>query len=215
MKKGSTMKKGRGHLITFEGIDGSGKSTQAELLNRFFLENGKTSHVFREPGGTVVGEKIRSILLDSSLTDMKPLSELFLYLAARVQITMQCIIPALDRGEIVLMDRFADSSVAYQGFARSLGADIVQQLNKIATCGVIPDMTFIIDCDPKNALERYSSEPDRLESEGISFMERVREGFLYLSSLDKKRYILIDGDKPVNHVQQQILTVIRKRMALT
>lgn len=204
----------KGYLITFEGIDGCGKTTQAELLKTYLAGCGYSSHIFREPGSTVVGEKIRSLLLDSSNTDMEPLAELFLYLAARVQITRLVIKPALDNGDIVIMDRYSDSTVAYQGFARFIGREITQQLNVIATSGITPDLTFIIDCSPETALSRFPGRPDRLESEGISFMYRVREGFLSLSAAEPERCVLIDGDQPVDEIRSRILSVVRERLKI-
>ncbi|MFC1608265.1 dTMP kinase [Candidatus Latescibacterota bacterium] len=194
----------KGYLITLEGIDGCGKTTQAERLFAVLADRGLSSHLFREPGGTVIGEKIRSILLDPSLTEMHPLAELFLYLAARVQITDELIRPSLEHGDIVVMDRYSDSTVAYQGYARGIGSDTVSNVNAIATMGLRPDVTFIIDCDPVLAMSRVSSEPDRLESEGLVFMERVREGFLELAKQDPKRYVIIDGSKSIELVGADI-----------
>ena len=201
-----------GYLITFEGIDGCGKTTQAELLYKHLIDSGCSSHIFREPGGTVVGEKIRSILLDSANNDMEPLAELFLYLAARVQITHRRIRPALENGDIVIMDRYSDSTVAYQGFARNIGRDVTQRLNGIATFGIVPDLTFIIDCTPEIALLRFSGRPDRLESEGVSFMYRVREGFLFIAAAFPERCVLIDGEQPVGDISSRILSVVRERL---
>ena len=201
----------RGFLITFEGIDGSGKTTQAVLLHDFLQQHGYTAHLLREPGGTRIGERIRSILLDSTLTEMKPYAELFLYLAARVQICSQHIVPALDRGDIVVMDRFFDSSTAYQGYARGLGFETVEHLNSIATGGVVPDITFFIDCDPVIALGRVSSEPDRLEAEGLSFMNNVREGFSNLCSLHNNRFFLVDGELSVSDMHEKIKAELQRR----
>ncbi|MBN1291243.1 MAG: dTMP kinase [Candidatus Latescibacteria bacterium] len=204
----------KGFLITFEGIDGSGKTTQAELLYKYLINQGYIVQLLREPGGTLIGERIRSILLDSSLTEMKPYTELFLYLAARVQICFQHISPALDRGEIVVMDRFFDSSTAYQGFARGLGSETVEYLNSIATGGIIPDVTFFIDCDPEIALARISAYPDRLESEGITFMSRVRDGFLKLCALHSTRFIRINGELSIPDMQALIVNEVLERFSI-
>ena len=204
LEKRESIVQSKGYLITLEGIDGCGKTTQAERLCAVLKDRGLTSHLFREPGGTVIGEKIRSILLDPSLTEMNPLTELFLYLAARVQITDELIRPSLENGDIVVMDRYSDSTIAYQGYARGIGSDTVSSANTIATMGLIPDVTFIIDCDPGLAMSRTSSEPDRLEAEGQAFMERVREGFLQLAKLDPERYVIIDGSKPIDGVEADI-----------
>jgi len=205
----------KGYLITFEGIDGSGKTTQAVLLHKRLRSLGRTVHLLREPGGTEIGEKIRSILLDASHTDMSPYTELFLYLAARSQITASFIIPALTRGEDIIMDRYTDSTVAYQGYARGLGIDETVMLNKIATQGLIPDVTFIIDCDPSTAFLRITSKPDRLESEGIDFMRNVREGFFEIYNRDKNRVVLCDGNRGINEIEQDILLHIKKKFGFT
>ncbi|MCE5252446.1 dTMP kinase [bacterium] len=201
----------KGHLISFEGIDGSGKTTQAELLYNRILNLGHTAHLFREPGGTPVGERIRSILLDASHSDMMPLAELFLYLAARVQITSRRIAPALGDGAFVIMDRYIDSSAAYQGYARGLGVDLVHHLNSIATGGLVPDITFFIDCDPLTALSRVSPTPDRLESEGLVFMERVRDGFRCLCQSFEDRFVLVDGNRSVKEIEETVFDEIRRR----
>jgi len=204
----------KGYLITFEGIDGSGKTTQAFLLHKRILSSGHNVHLLREPGGTVIGENIRSILLDKSFSDMSPQAELFLYLAARSQITSTVIIPALSRGEHVIMDRYIDSTVSYQGYARGLGIDEMIRLNKIATNGLVPDITFVIDCDTDIALQRIKSKPDRLESEGIDFMRKVREGFIKLHDYDKQRIIICDGNREIDEVENEVLYHFRKKFSL-
>ncbi|MDP2984235.1 MAG: dTMP kinase [Candidatus Latescibacter sp.] len=194
----------KGLLITFEGIDGSGKSTQALLLQKRLETHGYPVRLYREPGGTAIGEKIRSILLDNGHSDMFPLTELFLYLAARAQITAQWIVPSLNDGFIVLMDRYIDSTIAYQGYARGLGIERLRELNLIATGGLLPDMTFVIDCNPLVALTRHTSLPDRLEVEGVEFMNRVREGFLLLGGEEPERVIIIDGARGVSVIEEEI-----------
>ena len=204
----------KGYLITFEGIDGSGKTTQAVLFHKRLLSSGHNAHLLREPGGTIIGEKIRSILLDTSFSDMSSQAELFLYLAARSQITSKVIIPALTHGEQVIMDRYIDSTVAYQGYARGLGVDEMIRLNKIATMGLIPDITFIIDCDPDIAFQRIGSKPDRLESEGTNFMLKVREGFIKLQDYDKQRIIICDGNRKISEIENDILFHFKKKFNL-
>ncbi len=196
----------KGRLITFEGIDGSGKSTQASLLAESLRLRGLTVHFLREPGGTAVGERIREVLLDRSHSEMTPFAELFLYLAARAQITGEIILPALDRGEVVVMDRYLDSSVAYQGAARGLGVDLVMGLNSVAAYGLVPDRTYLVDCDPKTALSRTSATPDRLESEGKAFMSKVREGFLSISRSEPARVMVLDGSLPIGDLAERILS---------
>ena len=200
----------KGCLITFEGIDGSGKSTQARLLKEYLLSEGYKVQLLREPGGTEIGERIRSVLLDKTHADMSYYTELFLYLAARAQITSQIIVPALDRGELVIMDRFMDSTTAYQGYARGLGMDEMKSLNLTATGGLVPNITFFVDCDPALAFSRVNRSFDRLESEGLDFMKKVRAGFLKLCENEKERMICIDGGREIevikldiqNHVKQ-------------
>ena len=204
----------KGYLITFEGIDGSGKTTQADLLYKRLLSLGRKVNLLREPGGTKIGEKIRSILLDISLSGMSPHTELFLYLSARSQITSSVISPALKLGEDVIMDRYIDSTVAYQGYARGLGIEETLMLNKIATQGLLPDVTFMIDCNPSIALKRINAKPDRLESEGISFMKKVREGFLEVHKYDKDRIILCDGNREINEIQKDVFNHLKKKIKI-
>jgi len=198
----------KGRLITFEGIDGSGKTTQASLLQAKLRSLGFSVSLHREPGGTFIGERIRSVLLDTAHSDMLPFTELFLYLAARSQITGSVILPALNSGETVIMDRFIDSSVAYQGYSRCLGFDLVHDLNLAATGGLIPDLTFVFDCDPDIAFARSASAPDRLESEGISFMRRVREGFLLIARHDPARVRVINGELPVSEIADIVFSSV-------
>ena len=194
----------KGYLITFEGIDGSGKSTQARLFQKYLRSLGRSSILLREPGGTDIGEKIRTLLADKNHSDMSPFAELFLFLAARAQITSTVIEPALEQGDDVIMDRFLDSTTAYQGYARNLGIEETAYLNLLATGGLFPDITFVIDCDPLTALSRVGVEPDRLESEGIEFMKKVREGFIKLCVTDPDRLKLIDGSGEIDVVRADI-----------
>jgi dTMP kinase len=195
----------KGRLITLEGIDGSGKSTQATLLADALRSRGYTVHFLREPGGTVVGERIRDVLLDRAHAEMTPLAELFLYLAARAQITGEIIIPALQRGDVVVMDRYLDSSVAYQGAARGLGVYLVGGLNSVAAQGLVPDRTYLVDLDPELAFSRSSTTPDRLESEGMAFMARVREGFLSIARNEHPRVLVLDGSRSIEDISGAIL----------
>ncbi len=205
----------RGYLITFEGIDGSGKSTQANRIRTRLCNAGRTAILVREPGGTEIGEKIRSLLLDSAHTDMSPYTELFLYLAARAQITAQVIVPALYRGEDVILDRYIDSTVAYQGFGRGLGAEDMIRLNHIATGGLVPDKTIVIDCDSETAMGRISGTPDRLESEGIEFMKTVRAGFLTLWKRDPERITVCDGLRGIDDIEREIVTRLREDLGIS
>jgi dTMP kinase len=190
----------KGRLITFEGIDGCGKTTQANLLLEKLCSLGVSVSLHREPGGTAIGERIRSVLLDTAHSDMFPFTELFLYLAARAQLTFSVIHPALNSGKTVIMDRFTDSSVAYQGYARGLGFDLVRDLNLAATGGLSPDLTFVLDCNLETASARSASSPDRLESEGIAFMRRVREGYLLIAECEPERVRIVDGELSVSEI---------------
>jgi dTMP kinase len=201
----------RGILITFEGIDGSGKSTQARMLFDWLVSTGKTVHLLREPGGTPLGEVIRAALLDRSNTGMTPESELFLYLAARAQLTATVIRPILERGEQVILDRFIDSTSAYQGFARGLGYERIAEMNRFATGGTEPDLTFLIDIDPARSLTRLKGEPDRLEAEGLSFMSRVREGYLDVARRETNRMVVVDGSRSIGEIHSLIVAELARR----
>ena len=196
----------KGLFITFEGIDGCGKSTQFELLKDHVQKEGKDILVVREPGGTVIGEKIREILLNKKNDSMVPMAELFLFEAARAQITEEKIRPALEAGTIVLCDRFFDSTYAYQGYARNLGSDVVGTLNNYATSGLEPDITFLIDVPVEVALQRRgirNEADDRMEALGVKFQEDVRKG--YLEAAGKfKRIKVIDGNGTPESIFEEI-----------
>ncbi|MFC1511569.1 dTMP kinase [Candidatus Latescibacterota bacterium] len=201
----------KGRLITFEGIDGCGKTTQAIMLTNFFLCRDVPVRLLREPGDTPLGEHIRTVLLDRANADMSPQSELFLYLAARSQLTATVIKPSLERGELVILDRFIDSTAAYQGYARGFGFNRVRSLNLLATGGLVPDLTFFIDIDPDIALGRFEGERDRLESEGLSFMKRVREGYHKIACREKERMVICKGDRPIDKIHWEVISwVVRK-----
>ena len=188
----------KGLFITFEGIDGCGKSTQLELLKEDFRKEGLDFIEVREPGGTAVGEKIRNILLDRQNDSMTRMAELLLFEAARAQITEEVIIPALESGKHVICDRFYDSTSAYQGYANKMGRDLTDFLNVKATSGVSPDLTFLLDIDPSTAYERRTGrdgEEDRIEMMGLSYQEKVREGYIELSKEEDKRIRVIDATK--------------------
>lgn len=203
----------RGYLISFEGIDGSGKSTQARLLTEYIRGKGRVVHLLREPGGTAIGERIRGLLLDILHADMCPHTELFLYLAARAQITSAVIKPALSKGEIVIMDRYIDSTTAYQGYARDLGLDAMKGLNAVATGGLVPDITFLVDCDPSLAMTRLSGAPDRLEAEGIAFMNKVREGFLKIQTIENDRIAIVDGARSIESISEDIIKILAGKLS--
>ena len=179
------MARKNGLFISLEGGEGSGKSTQGRLIKRYLVQKGYQVITTIEPGGTEIGNQIRDILLSPSNKKMIPLTELFLYLSSRAQIVQEIIQPALTQGKAVLCDRYADSSVAYQGVGRKLGVDRVKRFNSIATTGLEPDLTFFFDIDPKLGLSRRAKSArgkmDRLEKERLAFHHRVRKGYLALA----------------------------------
>ena len=186
----------KGIFITFEGIDGCGKSTQCEMLKDYLKEYGKEFIFVREPGGTEIGERIREILLDKKNTQMTARTELLLFEAARAQITDEVIKPALEDGKIVICDRFFDSSSAYQGMARGMGMDFVANLNMAATGGLKPDVTFFFDISAEEALVRRGKRgeaSDRIELAGLKFQEDVRQGYLELAASSGGRIVTIDA----------------------
>jgi len=196
----------RGLFISFEGGDGSGKTTQIKLLREYISGKGVEVVTVREPGGVPVSEKIREIILDNRNTDMDNITEMLLYAASRAQLVSQVIIPALDSGKCVICDRFVDSSYVYQGIARGLGIDAVKTVNDIATKKLLPDITFFIDVEPKDALERRlsNSEPDRLEREDISFHCKVHQGYIRIAGMFPERIKRIDGSLSKDEVFLQI-----------
>ena len=199
----------KGLFITFEGIEGSGKTTQAERAFEAVKLGGHDCMFTREPGGTEVSEKIRSILLDETNSEMTPLCELFLYLASRSQNVSQTIKPALEKGNIVIADRFSDSTVAYQGGGRGLDKEMIRTLNDLATDGLKPDLTILVDIDPAKGLGRSESK-DRIEMESITFHRRVRREFLKIAEEKPKRVTTVDGDADSDLIHEQIMTIIRQ-----
>ena len=202
-----------GILITLEGGDGTGKSTQARMLADHFEACGRTVLHVHEPGGTELGEKIRALLLDRAQRDMAPLAELLLYEAARAQVMTEAIEPALSRGTIVICDRFTDSTLAYQGYGRELGPDLVRYLNDLACAKRVPDRTLLLQLDPRLARERVISRSadgkgDRMESAGAAFHDRTRQGFLEIAAHDAQRVRIIDADGTASEVHRRVLASI-------
>jgi len=196
----------KGLLVTFEGIDGCGKSTQVTALKDSLEEKGTKVIVIREPGATPIGEKIRSILLDKANFVMSSETEVLLYEAARAQIVQEVIRPALFAGNVVICDRFYDSSVAYQGYARGLALESIDSLNRFATGGLEPDLTFLLDLPAQAAWERMNireGSHDRLEIEGLGFMEKVRAGYLELAG-KHARIIKLDAMSPATVLAEYI-----------
>ena len=190
------------HYIALEGVDGSGKSTVAAALAERLEAEGTKVIVVREPGGTALGEVVRGLLLDSeSLDDW---AEVFLFAAQRAELAAELVKPALDAGTWVISDRTYYSSMAYQGNARGLGVDRVREINELGLRGVVPDLVFVLDVDPKQALRRQD-RPDRIGRESAVFQSRVREGYLALAAADPERVIVLDGSADVGEMVDSIL----------
>jgi dTMP kinase len=199
-----------GFFITFEGADGSGKTTQLARLAAWCREQGYQVTLTREPGGTPTAERIRSLVLEPGLTiDTK--TEALLYLAARAEHVAQVIKPALEAGQIVLCDRFADSTLVYQGLTRGLGLETMTQLNAFAAGGIKPQLTFVLDGAPELLAERRAKRgvEDRFELEGLEFQQQVRAGFLTLAQAEPERIKLIEALRPVDDVTEAILQQVK------
>lgn len=193
-----------GLLISFEGIDGAGKTTQLVTLRAWLEERGMEVVTLREPGGTAVSESIRTLLLDVR-NHIDPMAEALLYAAARAQLVSEMIRPALDRGVVVLADRFIDSTIAYQGYGRGLDLTALEQLNRLAARGLEPDLTILLDIPATKAFDRrQGTTPDRLESEGLEFQSRVRDGYLILSR-QQERIRVVDGTLPTVEVSREVI----------
>ena len=200
-----------GSLITFEGIDGSGKSTQIQMLEHEFNKLGVEYKTFREPGGTELSEKIRAILLDKENIELISTAESLLFAAARAQLTAEQIKPAIEKGEFVICDRFTDSTIAYQGYGRGLDIKQLEEINYIATDGLTPDITFILDIKPEAAAVRMEAEAsDRMEETGVDFFRRIRGGYRQIKEQNPNRYRLINGEQSPENVFKEIKEIIMK-----
>lgn len=194
----------RGLFITFEGTDGTGKSTQIEFAREYFESRGFNVLMSREPGGTSISEKLRDILLDKANGEMSPVTEMMIYAASRAQLVSEVIIPAVNDGTVVICDRFVDSSVAYQAFGRGLG-DMVADVNSYATTGLAPDITFFMDIDPEVGRSRIAGgELDRLEQEKSDFFRRVYDGYKSIAASDPDRVKTIDASGTIEEVRAAI-----------
>lgn len=207
--------KGRGVFITLEGIDGTGKSTQLRLLHRYLRKQGFDPLLTREPGGTKVGEQIRRILLATNSTKLAPVAELALMYAARAQHIEEIIRPALEQGKVVLSDRFNDASFAYQGYGHKLGTEMVQALDQIVCGDTQPDLTLLLDLNPKAALARAgwreaqrNSRFARFEAKGLAFHQRVRAGYLAIARRAKNRVKIIEAAQPAETIQAEIRSLV-------
>jgi dTMP kinase len=204
-----------GIFITLEGIDGTGKSTHARRLAAYLHKRGIATLVTREPGGTKVGEQIRRLLLNPKITRMSSLAELTLMYAAREQHLEEVVRPALARGHVVISDRYNDASFAYQGYGRMLGAKTVRDLDRVICGRTQPDLTLLLDLDPRTALgrarkrnTRQRMKHTRFENDGLKFQKRVRTGYLALARQQPRRMKLIDADRPVAAIQTEIRKIV-------
>jgi dTMP kinase len=194
-------------FVTFEGLDGSGKTTQAAILAESLREDGVDVVATREPGGTPLGEQIRDLVLHGD--HVAPWAEAALYAASRAQHVDQVIRPALDRGATVVCDRYVDSSVAYQGVGRGLGLEEVLALNLVVVGGLLPDRTVLVEIDAETAAERVGSSGDRIERDGIALWRRVADAYRALAEGDPERYVVVDGRRPVAEVAKEIRDRLR------
>jgi dTMP kinase len=200
---------GRGLFITFEGADGCGKTTQIELLDKYLREQGQKTLLTREPGAKGLGVKLREILLNYD-GEVSPQCESFLFLADRAQ-HVDCIIkPAINEGKIVLCDRHTDSTVAYQGYGRGLNLDRINMLNEIATGGLKPDLTIVFDIDVKTSMLRVGKEKDRMESAGVEFFNKVRQGYLAIAKNEPERVKVINSSDTIENIHKQVVELIKK-----
>ena len=209
----------RGKLITFEGIDGCGKTTQMRLLGQYLTERSVAVVPTREPGGTELGRKVRSALLDGGAGSVEPLAELLLYAADRAQHVRRVILPALSLGKVVLSDRFYDATTVYQGYARGFDLHLVNQLNELATGGLKPDLTLLFDLDVETGLKRTrrrgdetgmtEAGPDRLDQEPVEFHERVRKAYLEIAALEPQRFRIISSGGPIEKTFELMIEEVR------
>lgn len=199
----------KGLFITLEGADGCGKTTQLNLLKEYLTNRGYEIVVTREPGGKGLGEKLREILLnyDGEVSDR---CEAFLYLADRAQNIDTIIKPAINSGKIVLCDRHTDSSVAYQGYGREQNIENINMLNELAVNGVHPDLTIVFDIDTETSMERVGAEKDRLESAGIEFHKRVRNGYLEIAKKNPQRIKVVDASQTIEDVQRDVIKIVEE-----
>ena len=210
-------------FITFEGGDGTGKSTQIKALERHLAARGRSFVSTREPGGTPLGKLIRQALLEVGKQPIGSPTELFLYLADRAQHVQDVILPALDSAKIVLCDRYTDSTLAYQGYGRGIDLKVLRELNRIADRGVRPDLTLLFDCPVELGLSRTAKRlaeedagagrEDRFEREKLEFHEKVRAGFLELARAEPERFRIIDASRPMVEVTREIKSVIDRELA--
>lgn len=207
----------QGRFITFEGLDGSGKSTHAQLTADYLRTQGHDVLLTREPGGTPLAEEIRRVILTPTVEKLAPLTEILLYAASRAQHVGGVIKPALAAGKVVICDRFVDSSIAYQGYGLGYEPQQVRQVNQLAVGGLTPDLTFFIDVDTRQALERIKdrqasqSAADRIESRELAFHQRVRDGFIQLAKSEKRFVRIFSVARSVDAIQEELMAILYAR----
>jgi len=215
------MKNKKGIFITFEGPEGSGKTTQANLLIKYFKKMGREVIYTREPGGTKISEQIRNILLDKKNKEMDKYTELLLYIASRRQLITEKIEKELKDGKVVICDRFIDASLAYQGYGRGIDLNFIKELNNLATNGRKPDITFLMDIEvtegltkTKNIDKKHSKkgEMDRIEAENIKFHQRVRNGYIKIMREEPERIYLIKVNKSIEEIHKKIVSLIEQKI---
>lgn len=192
-------------FFSFDGTDGVGKSTQIELFKQWLLDSGHDVLLCRDPGSTVLGERLRDLLLDKHDIAIDRRSEMFLYMTARTQMVEEIIKPAMAEGKTVICDRYLLANIVYQGYAGGLEAEMIRQVGVVATDGVLPDLTILLDMDVRNARGRMDRELDRIESQGVSYMEKVRQGFLSEAALYPDTMKVVDADRDIDTIHREIL----------
>lgn len=198
----------KGKFITFEGSEGSGKSTQIELAQQYLESRGKDVLFIREPGGVQISEDIRDILLDTKTKDMSDECETLLYMAARAQLVKEVIIPSLNSGRIIMCDRFLDSTVAYQGYGNGVNIEKIKSIGEFVTQGFTPDLTFLFDLDVEEGFARIDRPKDRIEQRGLDYHNRVRKGYLEIAQNEGDRVKLIDARES----KEEIQTIVRQHI---
>lgn len=204
----------KGIFISIEGADGSGKTTQIQLMQQYFEQKGYDVLVTREPGGTKISEEIRSIILDETHKNMSYITEMLLYAAARAQLVEQVIVPAKKEGKVIISDRFVDSSAVYQGIARGLGTKTVYDVNRYALEKCEPDITFLLDIDAVDGISRKKNQKslDRMEQETIEFHKMVADGYRALAKEHKERISVIDASRPIQEIHEEIIRKLQHIM---
>lgn len=204
----------KGTFITFEGIDGCGKTTQARMLLEHVKNEGGNAVLVREPGGTKISEEVRQVLLSTERSELTNRTEALLMAASRAQLTEELILPNLNDCKIVIADRYLDSTVAYQGGGRGLEISWLKELNRFATDFLMPDITFFVDILPEEALRRKKDSSDRIEDSGVKFQNRVRNAYLELAESDRERIVVVDGHENQDKIHSKIVNELKRRQVL-